>query len=206
MAADWMKLAVSEAPEDPRARTGVAEWYLETGNLDEARKQAEEAQRIAPDSLDARLVLGLVARMQKDFIKAESLLSEAYLASPDNFTARNQLALVLSEQGDEGKRQRGMALAEDNAQRFSQSPEAAATLGWLYLKDGKLDRAEKALQLATSTGVITPDTAYYLGKLSAERKQNVEAKRWLQKAIESTAPFFYRDAAQQLLEELRKQL
>lgn len=206
MAADWMKLAVSEAPEDPRARAGVAEWYLETGNLDEAKKQADEALRVAPDSLEGKLVLGLVARLQKDFVKAESLLSEAYLASPDNFTARNQLALVLSEQGDEGKRKRGLALAEDNAQRFSQSPEAAATLGWLYLKDGKLDRAEKAMQVATSTGVVTPDTAYYLGKLSAERKQNVEAKRWLEKAIESTAPFFYRDDAQKLLEELRKQL
>ena len=206
MAADWMKLAISEAPEDPRARSGVAEWYLETGNLEEAKKQAEEALRVAPDSLEAKLVLGLVARMQKDYAQAETYLSQAYLASPDNFTARNQLALVLSEQSDESKRRRGLALAEDNAQRFSQSPEAAATLGWLYLKDGKLDRAEKAMQLATSTGVVTPDTAYYLGKLSAERKQNVEAKRWLEKAIESTAPFFYRDDAQKLLDELRKQL
>jgi Tfp pilus assembly protein PilF len=206
MAADWMKLAVSEAPEDPRARAGVAEWYLETGNLDEAKKQAAEALRVAPDSLDAKLVLGLIARMQKEYASAETLFSEAYLASPDNFTARNQLALVLAEQPDDARRKRGLALAEDNAQRFSQSPEAAATLGWLYLKDGKLDRADKALQAATSTGVVTPDTAYYLGKLSADRKQNVEAKRWLEKAIESTAPFFYRDAAQKLLDELRKQL
>jgi Tfp pilus assembly protein PilF len=206
MAADWMKLAVSEAPEDPRARTGVAEWYLETGNLDEAKKQADEAIKIAPDSLEAKLVLGFVARMKKDFATAEGLFSQAYLASPDNFTARNQLALVLAEQVDQAKQQRGLALAEENAQRFPQATEAAATLGWLYLKSKQLDRAERALNAAASTGSITPDTAYYLAKLLSEQKKKVEARHWCEQALKSQVPFFYRDATEQLLAELRKQL
>ncbi|MGD9645340.1 MAG: tetratricopeptide repeat protein [Pirellulales bacterium] len=206
MAADWMKLAISEAPEDPRARAGVAEWFLETGNLDEAKKQADEALKVAPDSLEAKLVLGFVARMKKDYATAETLFSQAYLSSPDNFTARNQLALVLAEQDDEAKRRRGLALAEDNAQRFQQATEAAATLGWLYFKAGQLDRAERALNIAASTGSITPDTAYYLAKLLTEQKKKVDARHWCEQAVKSQVPFFYREAAEQLLAELRKQL
>ncbi|MBX9791126.1 MAG: tetratricopeptide repeat protein [Pirellulales bacterium] len=206
MAADWMKLAVSEAPQDPRAHVGVAEWYLETGNLDEAKKQADEALQIAPDSVEAKLVLGLVARMKKDYATAETLFSQAYLAAPDSFTARNQLALVLAEQEDQAKQRRGLALAEDNAQRFQQVTEAAATLGWLYVKAGQLDRAERALNLAASTGSITPDTAYYLARLLSEQKKKVDARHWCEQALKAQVPFFYRDAAEQLLAELRKQL
>jgi len=95
-------------------------------------------------------------------------------------------------------------LAEVNVRQFPNNAEAAATLGWLYLKSGRVEDAGRALQAASNSGTLTADTAYYLANFLVERDKQAEAIGLLRSALESPGRFFFRDDAQKMLVALEK--
>lgn len=203
----WMAAALVASPKDLKTRLVVAQWALETGQLDEAQKEAAEAMRLDSKSLDAKVLRGAVALFQKDYPTAERYFEAAHLQSPKNFPASNNLALVLIEQKDEGKRKRALEYAENNMKQYAKSKEgieAASTYGWVLYKMGKLDEAEKALQAAVSAGGLNADTAYYLARLCVDKGREDQAKQLLEIALKSTGPFLMKKEALQLSEQLKK--
>lgn len=203
----WMAAALVAAPKDLKTRLVVAQWALETGQLDEAQTQSAAAMSIDSKSLDAKTVRGNVALFQKDYPAAERYFEAAHLQSPRNFAASNNLALVLIEQKDEGKRKRALEYAENNMKQYAKSKEgieAASTYGWVLYKMGKLDEAEKALQAAVSAGGLNADTAYYLARLYTDKGREDQAKQLLEIALKSTGPFLMKKEAKELAEQLKK--
>jgi tetratricopeptide (TPR) repeat protein len=204
-AEEWMTLAISRDPENPSAQLGVAQWYLELNKLDDAKKHADEALRLKPDLIDAKLLRGVIARYQGDLSEAEKQFEAVHLVAPANFAASNQLALVLAEQNDGSKLRRGMELAELNARQFGTNPEVLATLGAIYLRAGRIDEAEQALGRVLNAGQpISGDIAYYVAQLMVKRNKAADAIRWLKMALDAKGPFANRAAAQSLYEQLEK--
>jgi tetratricopeptide (TPR) repeat protein len=206
-ATKWMITALTLAPKDLKTRLVAGDWALQAGKLDDAQTQAAAALQIDPTSLRAKLLRGMVAAYQKDYTTAERYFELANLQSPRNFLASNDLALALIEQDDKSKQFRALEYAERNVrlyQRGPEAPEAASTYGWVLLKLGKLDDAEKWLQAAVSSGQVSPDTAYYYARLAKERGNDPLAKQWLDGALKSTAPFAMRPDAMALLAKLKK--
>lgn len=203
-AAQWFNQAIKNSPTSPSARVGIAEWLWETGKLDEAKQHADEALKLKGDSLDAHLVRGLIARFQKDYAEAEKQFEAAYLSSPSNFAASNQLALTLLDEGSAPKLRRALELAELNVKQFPNNPEAAATLGAVLLKQDRTEEAARLLQQVLASGTVSGDAAYYLGQLFAKRSQNDEAKKFLRAALDAKGPFANREAAQALLDQISK--
>jgi tetratricopeptide (TPR) repeat protein len=200
----WMKKALEVAPRDMKTRLVAGQWALETEQIPEAEKQAAEALRLNPKSVDAKILSGVVWLFKKDFARAESYFEAAHLDSPHDFAATNNLALVLAEQKDESKKRRALEYAQNNVQLNPRSAEAAATYGWVLYKNGKLDEAKKAFQVAVSGGTAAPDTAYYIACLSYDQGRESEAKQWLDLALKNTGPFVFRPEAKALLERLKK--
>lgn len=201
-AAEWMKKAVEKFPDSLPARLGVAQWEFENGQLDNAQKDVDAALKLKADSLEAQVLAGIVYRFQKNYPAAEQHLQAAYLASPSNAMAANQLALVLSAQPDEAKRRRALELAEGNSREFANNPEIAATLGWICYQSGRIDDAAKIFKAVANSGRVSPDTAYFMAVLSNQAGKGADAIPALRSAIDSKSPFAYRDEAKKLLSEI----
>ena len=200
----WMAEALRVAPKDLRTHLIAGQWTLETGQIQEAATQAAEALKIDPKSLDALILSGVVAMFNKDYTTAERYFETAHLQEPRNFAAANNLALVLADQEDEAKQRRALEYAKSNVQRNPRSAEAASTYGWVLYKLGRFDEAEKAFQVAVSSGAVAPDTAFYIASLAYDRGRESQAQQWLEMALKSEGPFAMRRDAEALMEKLKR--
>ncbi len=198
----WFNNAVKVAPNDVRTRLVTAQWYLETNQLDKATEEATAATKLDPKSLEAKLFCGVVALFKKDYKSAETYFEQAHLQSPGNFAASNNLALALIEQDDENKRRRALEYATANARQNPRSTEALSTYGWVQYKLGNIDEADRVLQAATKTGALSPDTAYYLAVVAAQKGRKDQAVQLLGAAMKATQPFSQRQEAEVLLKQL----
>ena len=140
------------APDDLTTRQVVAIWALEKGKIAFAKEQAEAALRIeASDpkkysgSNVGRMLRGLVALWEKDWPEAENYFQKVILENPNDFAARNNLALALVEQDDPAKQQRALAYAEANYRDNKNNPDALSTLGWVYFRRNEFDEAGGSL-------------------------------------------------------------
>jgi tetratricopeptide (TPR) repeat protein len=206
----WLAEALTVAPQDLKTQLLAAQWIWEMGNYAEAEKHAAAARDIDKASVDADIFSGVIALFRKDYKAAEGFFEAAHLLAPTNFAASNNLALALVEQGslekDEAKKQRALQYAEANARANPKSAEALSTYGWVLFKLGNYNDAEEALKAAASSGP-TPEMAYYLASVLLLNKRSTEsenAKRYLEAALKSTAPFAQREEAQKLLDDLNK--
>ncbi len=208
-AAEWMQSALGQAKDDANTLVVAASWALETDRLDEARKWASDALKLDKTSIPAMLIRGTVALFQKQYEDAEFYFETAFMQSPGNFAASNNLALALIEQEKHEqyarKRQKALELAENNVRQFQRSiwaSEAWSTYGWILYKNNRPQQALQALQQAAASGIVSEDTRYYLAVLLVEQDRREEARRLLREALESKRPFSKRDDAKLLLERL----
>jgi tetratricopeptide (TPR) repeat protein len=226
-AVHWMNGALRNAPNDLLTLLVAAQWALETGQLQEAEKNASTALAIARREntdataatsaradarlLGAKILRGLVALYKKEYKPAERYFEDAYLQSPTNFAASNNLALALCEEKgadgkpDPAKLNRALQFANANYQAKPRNSEAASTLGWVLYKAGQKDRAEMALRLATSLDYLHPDTAYYLAQVASDNgsMKKEDLKTLLQAALTTKSSFSMRPEAQALLDKIK---
>ena len=69
---------------------------------------------------------------------------------------------------------------------------------------GQVDRAEQALRQAVSGVRTTPDIAYYLARVLADKGHNDDARKLLQSATGLPGAFAHRKDADALLKSLLK--
>jgi Tfp pilus assembly protein PilF len=202
--AKWMAAALVAAPRDVKTRLAVGQWAVESGQIEEARKQAMAAVQIDQKSLEAMSFRGMVALLEKDYVSADSYLELALKKAPRDFSIGNNLALALIEQNDEAKKVRALEIAEANARKYPKLATAVSTYGWALYKQGRLEDAEKALRTAVSLGPASVDTAYYTARVLSERNQRAEARSVLETAMKNAKPAMFRQEAEELLAQLKK--
>ncbi len=215
-ATQWMEYALKLVPQDLRTRLVAGQWALETGQFDLAKEHATVATQIDATSLEAKILRGVVALFQKDYAASESYFESAMLARPNNFAAKNNLALALAEQDDDAKRQRARAYADENSKLYPKSAEAASTYGRVLYRLGDLRNADIMLRQAASLGRVSEDTAYYMAQLYADTAKRLQeagnaeqatrlteqAKQLLEGTLSSPRPFSMRTEAERLKQEL----
>lgn len=211
-------LDARQGGKDLNVNLQAANWALSTSTqenkrLDDAQKYADSAMQIDPKSLDAKVLRAVIARLKGDLTTAEKLLKDVVEQAPGNVAANNQLALVLVEiadqKNDQTKRDQAKQYAENNMLRTTQgnqfSPEVFATYAWVLYKNGEKEKAGQYLDKVLATKQLTPDMAFYVGKILQDSGKTSEAIQFLESALKSAAPFAQRDASNKLLAELQKQ-
>jgi len=151
-AEEWMDYAVKTSPDSLPVQMALTSWLLEQGRAEEAQTHAEAAAKLESKSNQVQRVLGLVARERKEYGQSEAIFQALALESPGDAWVRNQLALVLAEQGDEVKRKRALELAELSVRQNPKALDALVTLGTVYYRLKRLDDAEKVLQAVYNSG------------------------------------------------------
>ena len=203
-AAKFMEAAGKKGSDDLVTNLSLAQYYSQNGQLSEAEKHADAALKIDPNSLDAKLARGIVARMQKDYKTAKKWLEAAHTQTPGNAMVTNHLALALLEQEEKADQQRAMEFAEINQKLNPNDVGAAATLGWVAYRLGRKADATRAFNAIVQRQGLTPESAYYVAYVLKDQGQDKEAVGLLDKALDNKLTFPYRKEAEALLAELRK--
>jgi tetratricopeptide (TPR) repeat protein len=198
----WMERAVTNNPRSIPTRLAVAQWQWENGELEVARGHIDQALQTNPESLEAQILAGLIARFQNRLDDAEQYFQAVFLQSPSNAVAANQLALVLAQQGGDTKRRRALELAENNLRQFTNNQDVAATLGWLYTLAGRNEEATRIFQAIAQSGTVSSDIAYFMALLASRTGNPAAATKTLRSALETQGPFAFRDDAEQLYQQL----
>lgn len=207
---DWIKYSLKQGEKDPLTHLAVARMFWDRDDVATAKKHAITAQQLDPTSKDLKMLLGLIARYEKDLPAAEALFEEVYKSEPSSFAAANQFVISLVDQQDTNKQGRALVIAEANLkdnQNTNSAATAAATLGWVYYRLGRTADAQKMLQMAMQAGRgnISGDTAYYVSKILIDSNRVDDAKKLLQTTLQGKGPFPYRSDCQQMLAELESQ-
>ena len=194
--------AINKNPTSPEVLALAVTQKLNDHDIQGAMAFAEHLVKAKPNDNETKRILATVSLYQENFAQAEKLFQEIVVASPMDAAAINGLALALCEQNDPEKLRRAMENAGNNVQKDQKNIEFLGTLGWILIKSNRMDDALKVLQQAAAGGQINSATAYYLAELSARNNNFVQAKSLLEAALRNTQPFFKRNAAQKLLQEV----
>jgi tetratricopeptide (TPR) repeat protein len=166
------------APAEEHARRGDEFWGQ--GQPQQAAASYEEALRLDPDHVDARVSLGVVRASQGKLDEAIGHWVLALKLRPDCASAHNNLGVALTEQG---KLEEARARLEEALRLQPDYAEAAYNLGVLFIKQGRrpeaIARLEEALRLQ-------PDHAQAynnLGLLLNESGRPAEAAVMLAQAV-----------------------
>jgi len=204
-----MKQAAEADPQSFVTRLSIARWALEACEIDMAETNAKAAAELDGESLDAKLILGLVARHRKDYESAESAFREIHNRAPANFEVVKQLSLSLIEQVDKKKQQLALDYAElsfrankDLSQLAAR--EAAVTLAWVFYKLGRAPDALGTVRSAVSAGSLSDESTYLAAKILSETGQSNVAGQILEPILRSSRCFPTRDDAEKLLSELAR--
>jgi len=176
---------------------------LETGQHAEAGRQAEAAAKLNPASPETHTMRGLVSLFQRDYAAAERIFEAAVKQSPASYSARNNLAVALTEQNDPAKRRRALDEAQANVRQHPGQTDAYSTLGWALYRLGRSDEAERALEMASSAGPMAPDTAYFLACIARDHGRAAEARQLAQTALSAKGLFLLRKEAEELLNKMK---
>ncbi|MCA9196335.1 MAG: tetratricopeptide repeat protein [Planctomycetales bacterium] len=198
-----MQAALGKDSNNARTLLAVAKWALDANELEMAQTNANNALKLEPDSLEAKLYIGLVARYKGQFDIAERVFKEAHLQSPKHAGALTQLALILIESDDKTKQQLALEFADLSVRIYpdmtsSYGRESMMTLAWCLAKQGNLNAAMQATAKALEKGSVTADSAYFAAQILYDAGQSANAGKILDSALKSERSFPNRSAAEAL--------
>jgi len=201
-AARYMALAAKANPDDLNTCLAVSHWALGAGRLTLAKQQTEAARKIDGDSLAALSASGNVALAMRDYEQAGRYYESVVAKVPNDIAAVSGLALALCEQDAPEKKNLALQYAQGNLRNHPRSTEAAATLGWVLFRLGRIKEAERVFGQLALVGDLSPNAAYYMACVAAQQGQNERAKRLLEVALESKTYFAKRPDAEALSAQL----
>ena len=140
-AAQMYRVILSENPNNPTAHHRLAVIAAQQQRLDDADRHFERAMAAADPTAELLSDRAYAYYLRHDLDNAERLAREALSKSPQNQTARNNLALVLGERGQ----------FEESLNEFRRvvgEAEAQANLAYAKTMAGDLAGAEETYHLA----------------------------------------------------------
>jgi tetratricopeptide (TPR) repeat protein len=205
-AEEWYAKAVAAHAKSAKVHRGFAGYLLDRGRSDLGKAHLAAAQKIEPNARETKALAGLFARYAKDYTSATQIFEELAREHPSFGFATANLALVLAESGDTNGKRRASELAESYAKQNQRSAEARAIYAYCLFKAGRTADSEKIARSAVGLEALTPDAAFFVARILADRGANEEAQKIIKAAVESKGAFVYRKDGEALLAELDKKV
>jgi len=190
--------ALELEPENAAAIAGIATIAAKGGDLAQGVGGFDRAAELVPDEKSYAYSAAQLSLMAGDKAGAERRLREIVRGDPGHAGARNDLAWMLAERGDD--LDLALSLAED-ARRIDASSDILDTLGYVHLKRGESAAAVAALELAVESGGDSPSIRYRLATALDQAGDAERAREMLQIALD-TGSFPEADAARRDLARL----
>ncbi|HEU4401179.1 MAG TPA: tetratricopeptide repeat protein [Candidatus Polarisedimenticolia bacterium] len=179
--ASFERALKTDGSANPMVRTNLADAWLRKGDLDKARRYAEEALLAEPRDKQAELTLAGVALKQGDLGGAERHLGAAIAIDPTFVPAHSQLGRLQAQRGNDDA-----ALAEYRrvVEIAPLSPIEYNNIGNIYRKRGQIDKAMRAYQEALRCDAQYIGACNNLGLCLQEKGRLDEARALYERALE----------------------
>jgi Tfp pilus assembly protein PilF len=209
VAKNLMSKAEERAADDVDTRLAIAQWAIDAGYLDQAKRNVESALKLDKNSTQGQLLKGLIDRYQGDFASAEKIFREANYRTPGAFGPINNLALALAAQGDADKNKQALEFAQlatriYNDGKQATGREAAATLAWVLFKQGREAEAERGVIAVAKVGPVSTEANINMAEILVARNRVKDAYALLKNVLKNKRPFPQKDKAQKMLDQLVK--
>jgi tetratricopeptide (TPR) repeat protein len=189
-------------PQWPVPHNNLARTYLLQGKKDEAVINLKTALEKNPQNGAAYMTLGGLYLDDGQKAKAMEIYERAINANPNLWGAANNLAYLLSNEGNgEEDLDRAYELAKKAVQLKPEEATAIDTLGWVHYLRGETDMAIAELEKAFEQAPDSPAIHYHLGLSLAKANRLDEAREMLELAV-SKDDFDEREAAEKALQAL----
>ncbi len=143
-----LRQAIEMNPNDLETYQALARYLLGSGRRAESIGTYEQAVRSRPDAAPLRFTLGTLYEAENRRAEAIAEYEEAIRIDSTLAVAKNNLAYLLAEGGQD--LDRALTLAQQAKAAMPESPNAADTLGWVLLKKGIPEAAIGYLREAES--------------------------------------------------------
>ncbi|MDH3211548.1 MAG: tetratricopeptide repeat protein [Myxococcales bacterium] len=167
-------------PGNASATGGLATLAANRGDLAAGIEGFDRAAELAGDDLVYAYSAAQLTLMSGDKAGAEARLREIVRRDPGQAGARNDLAWLLAERGQD--LDLALSLAEA-ARRIDPSPEILDTLGYVHLKRGESTAAVAAFEKALEADADAPSIRYRLATALDQAGDSQRAREMLQLAL-----------------------
>lgn len=165
---------------DPQALYNRGKVYLVQGLLDKARRDLDQAIKLAPDMAGAYVARGMAHRLQGNFSHAIKDFNKAAALEPDNTTTLiNRAALFF----DAGEHERALA---DLSRVIDLNPRMVKALGnraYILEQMGRYDEAVKDLSAIVAQLPDYLPAIKHLGYVCRRKGDPKNALRWYRMAL-----------------------
>ena len=141
-----LRRAIELDPNQLRFYESLARYFQATGRPGDMLATYEKAVTARPDSAPLQLIVGTLYELSGDPDKAKAAYERAVEIDPDLAPAKNNLAYLLAERGE--NLDRALDLAQEAKAMLPENPNTADTLGWVLYKKGIASAAIGYLQEA----------------------------------------------------------
>jgi Tfp pilus assembly protein PilF len=127
-AIQYLLKETAAVPDNEVAWSSLANAYMSTQQLEEAKMAAEKCLTLAPNDVQANNILGLYHLQKQDLGAARAQFMQAIKREEQNATAYYYLALILSQTGDNQGALAQLEKCLKVAPKFTQAYEMAAAI------------------------------------------------------------------------------
>jgi predicted Zn-dependent protease len=178
-----------------------AKWLLTQDRAEAARTLIKASGPEIRDSFGMKFLDAYALRFLGKVQEAELAFSELHDVNPSDPQIADQLALILIDSADQGKKLRAQQLAQTNLRRAPTEESAIATYAWIEFRLGTVDVADRIMSELAARGPIGPQTAYYIGRILDAAGREYEAAGLYDVAVNSAGLFVQRSATRELVKE-----
>ena len=194
-----IKRATALEPENTSLYHALAQFYARNDMMQKAINEYEALVNAKPGDLRAATMLGLLNQNQGRISDAKKVYAYILERDPKNALAANNLSWILAQSGKPADLNEALRLAQIAKDQFPEDARIADTLGYVYLKKGLAENALAQFQLAVEKLPEEPTINYHMALALVELSRNPEARKYVEKALDTEIPFDEREAAQELM-------
>ena len=196
---------LAKYPQDAQAQLMTAQMYMAKEEFPNALVAINEFEKIngseTNDSLDMK---GRIAFAGQSYQRAAEYFLNLNKRATNDLNSANILALSLVESDDPEKQKQALQIAQNVASRMQNNALALASLGYIYLKTGELEKSGQLMGRVAMMRQATPEISFFLSSWLAANKQTDQAIAILKQVIDTKQLFLYRSSARKLLASLEK--
>lgn len=179
----------------------LANIYLTKNETNKAIAQYKEILEKRPKFIQAYMALGAIYDAEGETAEAQEMYEKALEINPDFAPAANNLAWLLLQQAQDPDR--ALMLAKKAKGQLPDDPRVADTLGLACIVKGLYASAIAELSDAAEKMAQNPTVLYHLGLAYWKNGEKDRAVEALQDALKIKKAFPERQAATELLEEIK---
>jgi len=184
--ADYL-LSVDRYKDSPLEQAEVlarlGETYAVTGDVPRAVDAFTRAAQAAPNNSAIKIRLGGILELTGKKQEALAVYMAALKIDPNNGVLMNNLAFLMADTG--GDLDAALTMAQKARQQFPESSDILDTIGWIYLKKGLPDSANRAFADLVEKYPKNPTFHYHYATALAKKGYKTGAQKQLELEVEN---------------------